>query len=259
MQLRHFLLDPQTRAAYSRNQSHFESLCSATEPQRHLISTIYLNLFLEHTPKTNIASAKWEKDLSIHLSDKEWEKIYSNIHKGSINVTTQENGYKLFSRWYKTPLKLHTINPEILSNCWRCNDKNGSLLHIWWDCPAISAFWTKVFHLSSQITTLQLDFSPAQALLHHSSLPMKSYHKSLALHLINAAKLCIPVLWRSPNPPTIADWFKRVNKIAEMEELVHQAQDSYIKYRNTWACWLHFRTTSEYTQLISQESSSSTP
>lgn len=250
MQLRHFLTDPRTCPAFLRKHLQFESLCTNPEPQRHLISIIYSILFDKHDPKSNIASEQWEKDLSINLSDVEWGKVYANIHKGSINVTAQEKGFKLFSSWYKTPLKLHKINLEIPPTCWRCHPKEGSLLHIWCECPSILKFWTDIFCLISQITTLHIDFSPAQALLHHSSLPMKTYNRSLALHLLKAAKLYIPVLWKSPNPHTIADWIKRVNKIATIEELVHQAHYSSTTYRDTWACWQHFQTTSEYTQLL---------
>lgn len=150
--------------------------------------------------------------------------MYANIHKGLINVSAQENGFKLFSRWYNPPLKLHRIYPTIPPTCWRCQDKEDSLLHIWWECPLIQKFWLDVHCHTTQITTPQLDFSPAQTLLHHSTLPTKTYHQSLALHLINAAKMCIPVHWRSPQPPTIAEWIKHVNKVAEMED--HQAHDT---------------------------------
>lgn len=251
MQLRHFLTDPQTRQAFSRKQSQFESLCTTNEPQRHLISIIYSILFDEYDPKSNIACTQWVKDLSITLSEAEWGNMYAIYTKAQSMWQPKENGFKLFSRWYKTPLKLHKINLEIPSTCWRCHTNEGSHLHIWWDCPAILQFWTDVFRLASKITTLQLEFSPAQALLQHSKLPMKTYHQSLALHLLNAAKLCIPVLWKSSTPPTISDWIKRVNKIATMEELVHQAHDSSSTYRNTWACWHNFKTQPEYTQLLS--------
>lgn len=237
-------------AQRSCERTQFEAICSRTEPQRHLISIIYSILLDEHEPKSNLACTQWEKDLSINLSEEEWGTIYANIHKGSINVTAQENGFKIFSRWYKTPLFLHRINPKIPSTCWRCSKEVGSLLHIWWECPLIIKFWTDIYRYIAQITTLRLDFSPAQALLHHFTLPMKTYHKSLTLHLLNATKLTIPVLWKSPNPPTLADWLRRVNKIESMEELIHQAHDPSKVYRNTWACWHHFKSTPVYTQLL---------
>lgn len=64
--------------------------------------------------------------------------------------------------------------------------------------------------------------------------------------LINAAKVCIPNLWGTSKVSSLADWYKRINKIAEMEELI--SQDSPSKYTTTWACWKHFCSTNEYLQ-----------
>lgn len=73
--------------------------------------------------------------------------MYSYIHKGKINVSAQENGFKVFSRWYKTNLRLHKISPTIPPNYWRCSDKDGSLLHIWWLCPLIQNFQKEIHRL----------------------------------------------------------------------------------------------------------------
>lgn len=85
------------------------------------------------------------------------------------------------------------------------------------------------------------DFTPAQYMLHHISLPLSTYKKSLILHLINAANLCVPVYWRSITPPTVTEWLQWVDKTADMEKLIHQAKDNPTKFSDTWACWTHFR------------------
>lgn len=250
-QIRHFLAHPPKNTDYSRQLTPFEVLCSQTEPQRHVISELYALLFSEHTPKSNIATRAWEKDLDLDLSDQEWENIYSYIHKGTINVSAQENGFKIFSRWYKTPLKLHKMSPSIPPTCWRCSEAEGSMVHLWWSCPLIQPFWKEVQRITTNITTYPIEYTPAQMLLHHSSISKKDYHRSLALHMLNAAKMCIPPLWKSTKPPTIPDWLKRISKIAEMEELIHQAKDTSPKFRTIWSCWQHFQTTPEYKDLLS--------
>lgn len=200
MQLRHFLNNPLTCNAHARQYTLFEIFCTKTKPQRHIISNMYSLLFSNHSPKSNIACQHWERDLAIDLSEEEWENIYSYIHKGSTNVSAQENGFRIFSRWYKTPLRLNKISPTIPPNCWRCADDDGSLLHLLWSCPQIQPFWMEVHRLTSLITMYPLDFSPAQLLLHHSTTHKTRYHKSLSLHLINAAKMCIPARWKTTTP-----------------------------------------------------------
>lgn len=86
--------------------------------------------------------------------------------------------------------------------------------------------------------------------IHHSSIPQYAYKKSLVLHLVNAAKQCIPVLWRSSDSPTVAMWFKRIDKVSELESLIHQANDNPSKYGKIWACWTHFRASPKYQELL---------
>lgn len=73
----------------------------------------------------------------------------------------------------------------------------------------------------THITTYTLDYSAAQYLLHPTHLTKTEYYNSLAMHMVNAATLCILVHWRSTHAPTIGEWFLRISKIEEMEELVH--------------------------------------
>lgn len=207
-------------------------------------------LYGEINHKDNPTNQKWERELQIDLSSEDWDNIYEHTHKGSINISAQENNFKLYSRWYRTPERIHIFNLHIPPLCWRCNFEVGTLLHIWWECSLIKPFWEQVHSLISRITMYTLDLSAAQFLLHHTTLPQSIYRKSLALHLINTAKQCVPLFWRKINPPKISDWLKRIDKIAEMEDLIHQANDNPIKFSKTWACWLHFRESSEFQTLL---------
>lgn len=250
VQLRHFFDNPKPRPEWSRRTTAFEDLCLKEEPQKHLISITYTMLFSNHDSNLHWTNKKWEQELSISLTEKEWETIHTLIHKGTLNVQVQENAYKILTRWYRTPLKLHHFNPTLPMHCWRCKTDTGSLIHVWWTCPKLQPFWREVHRIIQQVTTYTLDFTPEQFLIHHSTIPHHSYFRSLAMHMVNAAKMCVPYKWRSHDPPTLADWFKRIQKTAEMEELIHQAKDTPAKYNNIWACWLHFRTTEDYKKVL---------
>lgn len=185
---------------------------------------------------------QWDRDLNIDLTTEDWKHVHNHIHKGSLNISTQENRYKIFTKWYRTPDRIHKFHPNLPPLCWSCNASIGTLLHIWWECPLIQTYWTEIHRLITQITTYSPDFTPAQYLLLHTSLPQHTYKKSLVLHLINAANLCIPVHWRNTSPPpTILEWIQRVDRIAEMENLIHQSSDTPSKYVNIWAGWSHFK------------------
>lgn len=70
------------------------------------------------------------------------------------------------------------------------------------------------------------------------------------MHLINAAKQCIPVHWNSKKIPTLKEWFIRIQKVAEMEKLIHTARDSPTKFSRKWACWTHYQTLPEYQDIL---------
>lgn len=86
-------------------------------------------------------------------------------------------------------------------------------------------------------------------------LPHSAYKKSLTLYLISAAKQSIPVFWRQTNPPTISYWFLCIERIAEMEALIHQSKENPTKFQKIWVCWLHFKVTANYRNSIKKYTS----
>lgn len=213
-----------------------------------MISLIY-NLLSEHLTRNLVPSQEsWSRDLQIHLTTEDWNTIHEYAHKGSLNVAIQENCYKVITRWYRTLSRLHKFSSEIPDTCWLCVKERGTMLHVWWDCEKLQPFWKEIHEIITQVTTFKLDYTPAQYLLHHTSLSKKVYHKSLAMHMVNAARLCIPRLWRSTNTPMIGEWFARITKIKDMEELIYISQDKMHKFPITWACWIYYTSTDKYLQ-----------
>ena len=107
MQLKHFLNVPAKIAKYTRSSTVFESLCSSTSPQSHVISALYAYMFGELYSSLRSDHAFWKTALDREIGDASWDHIHLLIHKGSFNVNVQENGYKIKARWYKTPQLLH--------------------------------------------------------------------------------------------------------------------------------------------------------
>lgn len=141
---------------------------------------------------------------------------------------------------------MHKFSPSIPNICWRCEKAIESMIHIWWECDSIQKFWSEVHSIIEHVTTYTLNYNPAQYLLHHTTLPKQDYHKSLAMHMVNAAGLCVPIQWRSTEIPSIREWLLRISKIEEMEELILTAHERIQKFTTTWACWTHFKTSHCY-------------
>lgn len=150
--LAHYLQSLDKHSKCSRPLTPFETLCSQVNAQPHLISNTHNLLFTDDQTNQNLGCQKWEKDLSISPSAMQWEQSFLNIHKGSRKVTTQENSYKIVSRWYRTPTLLHKITPETSAIFWRCLADEGTRLHIWWSCTSIQTYWKEI-HSNNQTHT----------------------------------------------------------------------------------------------------------
>lgn len=91
---------------------------------------------------------------------------------------------------YHTHYFLQINNPMIVLACKKCHQKQhqktcwrwhkgwGTLIHIWWTFPHLQTFWKEICHITSHVTSYDLELSPTRFMLHHSTLPHKSYHKS---------------------------------------------------------------------------------
>ena len=129
-------------------------------------------------------------------------------------------------------------------------DGERYILHIWWTCPSISAFWEKIHHLIKQITETKLVLNAACSLLHMSSFSLTRYKKSLTMHLLNAAKSLIPLHWNSAKVPTVSDWLHRVAEACEMEDTLAQDRGSVESFHDTWQHWFFFRYSQDYEMAL---------
>lgn len=103
LQIRHFIQSCTPTANIHREPSQLEHLCNSEGPQRHLISSMYTMLFSTHHIKEDKLIRSWETELQLDLSSEEWEHIFQHMHKGSINVSTQENKYKILHKMVQDP------------------------------------------------------------------------------------------------------------------------------------------------------------
>lgn len=71
------------------------------------------------------------------LSLEQGQTIWSRATKSSICTHYKENTYKVLILWYMTPSCLLAIYPLALNHCWRCHKDQGTLLHIYWQCPSL--------------------------------------------------------------------------------------------------------------------------
>uniref|UniRef100_A0A8C5QKS0 Reverse transcriptase domain-containing protein n=1 Tax=Leptobrachium leishanense TaxID=445787 RepID=A0A8C5QKS0_9ANUR len=242
LQLQHFINTQilKTGVTIPTTLTTFETICTSDPPPPHLLSYIYSLLLSARFKALPSYTIKWSSELPRPLTPEEWSTAFQVTFHSSRALTVQETNYKLLSRWYLTPTRLHAIYPDVSPDCWRCQGHRGTFLHIWWDCPIIRSFWEVVWTYIKEVTDLDLPFHPMVALLHVIPLSVDKYVKSVAVHLLNAARALIPRYWKQTSPPTIFDWIDRVEYVRELEELHYTLEQDFDTYFRTWYWWTEF-------------------
>ena len=139
------------------------------------------------------------------------------------------------SRWYRTPVVLNQIFPQVSNLCWRCQKEEGTLLHIFWNCEGVKDFWKMVSEVVEEITEMSLGENPATFLLMDIPISVEKYKTSLVRHLLITAKACIPVLWKSNISPSRPQWFAKITEIQHMENLTMALREQEDTFREIWA------------------------
>lgn len=86
LQIKQYITYIQCKTDLSDALTPFENLCLSHMPQRHVISKIHNMLWDNTQADEGTACKAWAKDLDTNLTNTTWERIYQNLHKGSINV-----------------------------------------------------------------------------------------------------------------------------------------------------------------------------
>lgn len=88
---------------------------------------------------------------------------------------------KFLHRIYYTPQRLHRMFPDKDSECPRCKTLIGTFFHMFWNCPIISTYWTKVFGEINSKLQLSLPMSPELALLGVHDDEQRPHHLKLLI------------------------------------------------------------------------------
>ena len=221
--------------------SKFEEICLKREPMRHMLSYMYNLINEANAPQELVFIQAWERDLDIKFSETQKNKIFSFTHKASMASRYHEGGYKVLTRWYRTPMILNRIFPNTSKICWRCQKEEGTMIHMFWSCQKLKEFWNMVSGITREITGVNLGDRPAAYLLFDIPMSLEKYKQSLLRHLLTAAKACIPILWKSTAIPTRSQWLSRINEIQLMENLTMGIREREEEYRRTWTPYSEYR------------------
>lgn len=146
------------------------------------------------TAKPTKCVSRWERDLNRTFDQADLSSIWQATKSSSPNIAPLETNYKVLTRWYLVPSRIHKLLPQYLPHCFCGYNETGTLLYIWWDCPIAQAFWSDFFNLNKTIChppttqtnsgspeqqTHVLDLSPVQTTTIHHYFRQADHSESL--------------------------------------------------------------------------------
>lgn len=137
------------------NIPHFESNCErhalfelfSLLPSSKKLITKFVRYFSEDSLSVDSIKKAWERE-TVVFSDQLWKTVLSRIHSCSINSRHRLIQFKVIHRFYYSKDKLHKFYPSVSLKCDKCKVSDGTMLHLFWDCPLIYQFWVRIFVLS---------------------------------------------------------------------------------------------------------------
>lgn len=119
----------------------------------------------------------------------------------------------------------------------------GTLTHMVWSCLNLRSFWSEIFNLVSKVMGVFAKPNTEQAIL---SINMSKYPiavRSIATHILLAARSAIMYRWKSKDIPSVRDVTVKINMIAEYERIMAYRDGNTSKYESNWSPWKTFSLT----------------
>ena len=164
--------------------------------------------FSWHLCKSKVGVQLYFTDCPNLDSDFDWSQVWTNIREASRNPDHQQIHFNYVHRTYLTPRKLHCMKLITDPLCSLCSMKaSGTFLHMMWNCPPVSQFWSKVAAKLSELVSVTIPVTiPVLLLIDLSQVNITKLKKRTVLAGLTAAKKLIALRWKPPHSLTIRHW-----------------------------------------------------
>lgn len=173
----------------------------------------------------NRVTLEWEHELQCEFTEEQLQHLYQLTHSSSIDNKTQENNYKLLTRWYHVPMTLSLIYSPASDLCWRDCGQRAMFLHMWWECPEIRSFWEDIRDHIAEVLEIDLPF----LLLHLHII-------KVVLSLIYLMQLNVSYQFTErAHVPSLGDCFRKATEVMEAEEWIATCKGTQGSFDSIWA------------------------
>lgn len=234
-QIRHFAQKNYPDFPNTPPQTLLDTLLRINPNQKGNISHIFnamdviTSVFPQHTKHL------WEQDLGLNFEEDQWDNILELVHNSSLCARHGLIQCKLIHRTYYTNHRLSKFYPNVADSCNRCNQSPADLIHMFWSCPKLTDFWSKIFDTLQIAYHFVADPHPLSALFgipNNNILTAEARH-SMAFCTLLARRLIL-LNWKHNLPPSYTRWVKEVLHNLKLERLRFSLKGSLRKFDKIW-------------------------
>ena len=185
--------------------------------------------------------SRWSHDLSIAPSSINWSIVWSKLDLSSRNPNHQMIHYNFIHRLYCTPHKLFLMKLNPSPNCQLCSlGTIGTFVHMVWECPGVSDFWSMVSNRMSIVLGRTIHCSPTILLLSDfTGLDLSLMHQRWFLVGLTAAKKLVAQRWKAPHDLSYQHWVNTVIDLAKLERSVASMHGAQARNINLWSTFIN--------------------
>ncbi|CAI5647285.1 unnamed protein product [Oreochromis niloticus] len=205
LQIRHFIKETFPSFPNEPQKLVSDDLFLMNLLKKGTISKIY-NQLLEIDSTTTLDHLRnaWNEELGINITEEQWTKAQELVHSTSVCCRHGLLQFKVLHGLHLSKLRVSRMFPGADSRCDRCGQNPASLSHMFWTCPNIAIYWSKIFKTLSDIFKKQLPPDPVMALFGVAIVKYLNNKQVCVLSFITLlARRLILLNWKNKAPPTL--------------------------------------------------------
>lgn len=106
----------------------------------------------------------WESDNDVTLGDI-WDQILQSVQLVSLSLTHRVTQLFILNKACCNPELLHRVGRRENSECVRCAQSPGSVMHLFWRCSRLNRHWQEVLDMLNHVYDIELPPDPVLCLL----------------------------------------------------------------------------------------------
>ena len=161
-----------------------------------------------------------------------WKKIFSLPYKCTIESRSRIFQFHLLHRNIYTNVLLKKLGKVESELCNFCLDSLDSILHRFWFCPIVRAFWRELSLYLFDCFKIDIQLDAMSVFFGHDI----NAKDILLEHLLILAKQYIHRTFKNPKRFTIGNYISMVNTVKEVEHNIAFKNGTLEKHRLKWKC-----------------------